>query len=277
MSPFLRTCENELAGGESPASELPALADTNEDGKASSTEDPAPTTEIVDVESQEQAMQLARQNARSFESPEMAPKEAAPNSEAAASGEAPRFFTKTEVTPDTGSEEIRAQMESTQFVLCVKCTYPVRDMLKCRVWGKKRGTETATFCCRVCNNAMSLVSKKLDAEEMALEGLDITNLPDQDSKTFFQKVATCVDAEGNLRWADVKRLLLDMFTNQKMKSVDVVSFSEEELPLSVWKTRGFDIDQIVEGGKRSSHPVSKEVWSVPLKTTTHDEVIFSVC
>lgn len=277
MSPFIRQCE----------SELPAVASTGESDRASSSEAGAPPTESVDLE------EIHDREYGSFggTASVVASTEDAPNSgeQADASGPTaeasetskesaePQAFQRTEVTIHTASETIQKDMADGTFVLCVKCKYPVTDTFRARIWGKKKGEGSATFCCRTCNNVMSLVSKKLDSEEMALMDLDINSLPSSEAESFFQQVTKCLDADGNLSWAAIKKLLLEMFTNQKMKSVDTVSFSEEELPLSVWKTRGFDVTEIMQGGKKSPHPVFKEVWSVPLKTTKHDEVTFSVC
>jgi len=48
--------------------------------------------------------------------------------------------------------------------------------------------------------------------------------------------------------------------------------STESLPLSVWKSRGFDVVAIEEKAEKEHHPIFGDVYKVPLKTVTRAEV-----
>ncbi len=160
--------------------------------------------------------------------------------------------------------------------LCVKCRYPVVDVFRARKWGKQKDTQLPTFCCRVCNNAMTQMSKNLNLAELEDAGLSLASLPAAEITAFYAKVYEQHGNNEELSWAALKELLIESLTQSRL-SRSRVRMDNEELPLSVWKTRGFDIDQIQQSGTSSPHPVFGEVWSVPLRTKTTEELSLDIC
>lgn len=154
--------------------------------------------------------------------------------------------------------------------LCVKCHYPVHEVFRAKVYGKKGNVPT--LVCRKCNNAMTMLAKRVDVGKMGEAGLDIASFTEEEAETFFREAGRCVDESGALVWAALRNHVCATFTHRKMSSISI-SLSERELPLSVWAKKGFDVSLIQSSGKKCAHPVFGEVWSVPLKTTTQDEVI----
>lgn len=162
--------------------------------------------------------------------------------------------------------------------LCVKCRYPVQDVFRARKWGKQKDSQLPTFCCRVCNSAMTQISKKLNLAELDEAGLSLAALPASEIQAFYAKVYELHGENDELSWSTLKELLIETLTQNRLSS-SRVRMRDEELPLSVWQTRGFDIIKIQESGTRTSHPVFGEVWSVPLRIKDKDEVslIVSCC
>ncbi len=178
------------------------------------------------------------------------------------------------------TKSMQAQLDEMENrPLCVKCRYPVQNVFRARKWGKDKDSQLPTFCCRVCNSAMTQMSKKLNLAELDEAGLSLAALPASEIQAFYAKVYELHDENDEVSWSTLKELLIETLTQNRL-SRSRVRMSNEELPLSVWQTRGFDIIKIQESGTRTSHPVFGEVWSVPLRTRDTEEVsliIFSCC
>jgi hypothetical protein len=78
-------------------------------------------------------------------------------------------------------------------------------------------------------------------------------------------------ADETLNWQRIKELVIQDLSSRKISRESLV-VSQEQLPLSVWATRGFDVEAIKAGGRRFPHPDFGEVWSTPLKTLNTETV-----
>lgn len=153
--------------------------------------------------------------------------------------------------------------------ICVKCRYPITDILRARLWTKNPANPT--FCCRTCNCAVTMQYKKLDAGMMENCDMSLEMLSSDEAEEFFKKTHDCLDEKGNLKWSLLKELICDTWTSRRV-SQKTVAASKKEFPLSVWERKGFDIQQIREHGTKHPHPVFEEVWSAPLRVITDEEV-----
>lgn len=140
--------------------------------------------------------------------------------------------------------------------LCWKCRCHVHEVSRATVYGKGR----TTLICEICSNAMTMLAKKLDVGKMGEASLELSCFTQVETEAFWQQTAGCVDGSGALSWKAVRNLVCK-------------TFSEPKLPLFVWGKKGFDVKQIRRHGKPSYNPLFGEVWRVPLKTTSRDEVI----
>lgn len=157
--------------------------------------------------------------------------------------------------------------------LCVKCRYPVSDVFRAKVYGKRGAVPT--LICRTCNNAYTMLAKRLDLGKLGEAGLELSAFTAKETESFYRQAAKLGDDGVSLSWSGLKTLLTETFTERRVSSRNI-ALAEKELPLSVWERKGFSTAEIVSRGKKCAHPVFGEVWSVPLKTTTHEEVIL-VC
>ena len=147
------------------------------------------------------------------------------------------------------------------IMICLKCKYPIDEKHRARCWGKKNGD--VQWICRVCNNIYSMVKKRLDMDCLEEAGLQL-HLVNGDTAVAFYKHAREVLGD-NVNWQDLKKLIIQDLLQRKIRR-DSLQVSLEQLPLSVWATRGFDIEAIKKGGRKFAHPDFGEVWSTPLKT-----------
>lgn len=105
--------------------------------------------------------------------------------------------------------------------------------------------------CRLCNNVYQLLYRHLGGMPPGLQSLSAA-----EQREFFQSASEMCKAAGkNTRWALVKKELTSSIvrfrTTQTRNRVNW-----EYLPLSAWKTRGFDTDLIKEKGDKKDCPVT---------------------
>ena len=152
-------------------------------------------------------------------------------------------------------------------VICLKCKYPIHEQYRARSWGKKNGQ--LQWICRVCNNVYSMVKKKLDMESLEEAGLELDFIKGDTAEAFYKHAH---DVLGDtVKWQDLKELICQDLSRRKI-SRDTLLVSQEQLPLPVWATRGFDVEAIQRGGRKFAHPDFGEVWSTPLKTVNTETV-----
>lgn len=105
--------------------------------------------------------------------------------------------------------------------------------------------------CRNCTNIYQIMYRHLGGMPDSWNGIS----PEDQSK-FFKSTGSLIKSAGkNARWSLVKSALVTQlveFHTQQQRT----RISQEFLPLSVWKTRGFDCDKIQEKGQKKTCDVT---------------------
>ena len=154
---------------------------------------------------------------------------------------------------------------------CTKCTYPIDDILRAKLYGKQSGCPT--FICRGCNCLITMVSKHMDLPQLADAGLSFASLQmTTTGKEFFKQAKEAADQHGRLAWNQVRELLTSALTERRMQVVKI-KYTDKEWPLSVWVTKGFDAEDLKKNGTLVDHPVFKDVYRAPLKQTCRANVM----
>jgi len=154
-------------------------------------------------------------------------------------------------------------------VTCVKCKYPIAEPMRARKFGKQGGEPS--FVCRLCGNIIAMVYKKLDINNLEESGLELSFLKGNEVESFFAQAKLSVGDDATLQWSKLRECLIRHFVERKVhRATNLIS--QEQLPLSVWAARGFDVEAIKRGKRCFPHPDFGEVWSTPLKTISHEQV-----
>ena len=160
-------------------------------------------------------------------------------------------------------------LEKTPY--CAKCTYPIQDIFRAKLYGKQSGKPT--FICHACNCVITMVSKHMDLSQLADNGLSFASLQmTTTGEEFFKQAREAAEEHGQLRWNQVRELLTSALTERRIQLV-TISYTDKEYPLSVWVTKGFDAEDLIKRGKRVDHPVFQDVYRAPLKETCRANVM----
>ena len=160
-------------------------------------------------------------------------------------------------------------LEGTPY--CTKCTYPIEDIFRAKLYGKQSGCPT--FICRGCNNLISMVAKHMDLNQLASSGLSFASLQGTTTgEEFFKQAMEAANQHGRLAWNQVRELLTSALTERRMQVV-TIKYTDKEWPLSVWVTKGFDAEEVKKNGTRVNHPVFSDVYKAPLKETSRANVM----
>lgn len=162
--------------------------------------------------------------------------------------------------------------DAEKTAICVKCRMPITQLLRAKVWGKQ--SSSPRFICHTCNCVTTMVYKHLSVAQLEESGLGFVEMSDDDVASFYKDASKA--AEGGLKWQTIRDVMLKAFTDKRVASLKV-AVAEEELPLSVWATRGYDTKMIEQYGKQVAHPVFPDVYSVPIRCTTREEVYLAYC
>lgn len=154
-------------------------------------------------------------------------------------------------------------------VICIKCKYPISEPFKARKFGKQG--QGLTFVCRLCGNIISMVYRKLDIHNLDEAGLELSFLKGSEAESFFAQAQAAIGDSPTLQWEKLRECLIQHFVSRKVSRRSIL-VEEEQLPLSVWATRGFDVEAIKRGGRCFPHPDFGEVWTTPLKTISNEQV-----
>jgi hypothetical protein len=179
---------------------------------------------------------------------------------------------KRRVTPLGGSASVQAaldELEDTPY--CTKCSYPIEEILRAKLYGKQSGRPS--FICRGCNCVIAMVGKHMDLDLMACKGMSFADLQGTtQGDEFFRQAQQAADQHGRLVWSQIRELLITALTERRVKSVKV-KFTDKELPLSVWATQGYKIEELKQYGAKVDHPVFSDVYKAPLKETSRADVM----
>jgi hypothetical protein len=154
-------------------------------------------------------------------------------------------------------------------VTCIKCKYPISEPFKARKFGKQG--QNLTFVCRLCGNIISMVYRKLDIHNLDEAGMELSFLKGSEADSFFAQAKAAIGDSPTLQWDKLRECLIQHFVSRKISRRSIL-VEQEQLPLSVWATRGFDVEAIKRGGSCFPHPDFGEVWTTPLKTISHEQV-----
>jgi hypothetical protein len=154
-------------------------------------------------------------------------------------------------------------------VTCIKCKYPIAEPFKARKFGKQG--QNVTFVCRLCGNIIQMVHRKLDINNLDEGGLELSFLKGSEVESFFAQAHAAIGDSPTLQWEKLRECLIQHFVSRKVSRRSIL-VEQEQLPLSVWATRGFDVEAIKRGGRCFPHPDFGEVWTTPLKTISNEQV-----
>jgi len=162
--------------------------------------------------------------------------------------------------------------DAEKTAICVKCRMPITQLLRAKVWGKQSSLQK--FICHTCNCVTTMVYKHLSVAQLDESGLGFVEMSESDVASFYQEAAKA--AEGGLKWQTIRDVMVKTFTDKRISQLKV-AVAEEELPLSVWASRGYDTKMIELYGNKVAHPVFPDVYSVPIRCTTREEVYLAYC
>lgn len=98
--------------------------------------------------------------------------------------------------------------------------------------------------CRTCHNITSLLYRRMDMKALS----DWKDFTPAQTQSFFQRAGQCVSGNGQLDFQKIKGVLVD-----EMSEVEVhrqtTEMKSKFLPLSVWKTKGYDTEAIEARGE----------------------------
>ena len=164
--------------------------------------------------------------------------------------------------PPTETLQVTAEPPS-RFPLCAKCGYQV-DVFRSIM--RNKSLANPKFICRSCNCIATMLNKKLDMSNVPLK-----DMPEETQQQFWRTcAATCLKGD-RFSYSKIKALITETCVQQRLSS-STATVSTESLPLSVWKSRGFDVVAIEEKAEKEHHPIFGDVYKVPLKTVTRAEV-----
>jgi len=162
--------------------------------------------------------------------------------------------------------------DADKTAICVKCKMPIHQLVRAKVWGKQ--TSLPKFICHTCNCVTTMMYKHVSVAQLDEAGLGFAEMEESDSARFYQEASKT--AAGGLKWQAIRDLMVKTFTDKRVFNLKT-AVAEEELPLSVWAERGYDTRLIEQYGKHVAHPIFTDVYSVPLRTTTREEVYLAYC
>ena len=126
------------------------------------------------------------------------------------------------------------ELKATHQNFCNHCKMVVPDGPKNRVV-KKGHVQTV---CRQCHNVMTQLYRNLDMQEIGWK-----DLPESQMVDFFKKAKSLSDAGGKLGFGKLKTLVEQTLVENE-KLIVATRVNGKFLPLSVWQSKGYDVDQI---------------------------------
>ena len=142
----------------------------------------------------------------------------------------------------------------------------------CGLWydeasGRQHGQK---FTCVPCGNADRQLRRNLGSKS------EIEQLPQEDQVQFFRRLQEEKKQGGkNLPWKTVRAQLVAMVTTRHITSVST-SLETEELPLSVWLTRGWEKEVIENCLREYSQDLKTYLYKVATKKSlwqeTHERI-----
>lgn len=126
------------------------------------------------------------------------------------------------------------QLRQPKVEYCSHCKAAVTNSKPTQVVRKKGHKGVA---CRVCHNVVSLLYKRCDMKAVGWKSLSA------DQQTEFFQAAGKMTTNGALDFGKIKGKLIDTLTEVETHR-QVTAMRGKYLPLSVWKSRGYDADVI---------------------------------
>jgi len=138
--------------------------------------------------------------------------------------------------------------------LCAKCGSEV-DPFRAQI--KKKARPSLTWICNVCNSRMASLCRHFGRWPVA----EFQELSKEEQDAFYRDIRL-----DDMNLKQIESTLLDRVTKKRSDSVEA-SVSGEWLPLSVWQSRGFNVDDIqrnASGVNIKRHPMLGTVYRVPI-------------
>ena len=142
----------------------------------------------------------------------------------------------------------------------------------CGLWyaedgGRQRGYK---FTCHACGNADRQLRRNLGSRS------EVEQLPHEDQVQFYRRLhEEKKQGEKKLPWKTVKAQLIAMVTTRHITTASTAE-ETEELPLSVWVTRGWDKEVIEACPREWSDELKTYLYKVPIKKSlwreTHERI-----
>lgn len=126
------------------------------------------------------------------------------------------------------------ELKTTHQEFCNRCKQVMPDGPRNRV--TKKGHISTV--CRVCHNVVTQLYKNLD-----LQALNWKSLPEEQMVDFFKKAKSLQASGGKLGFGKLKTLVEQTLVESE-KQIVATRVQGKFLPLSVWQSKGYDVDQI---------------------------------
>ena len=147
--------------------------------------------------------------------------------------------------------------------LCCKCGFEV-DVFRGQLKNKSR--DHPRYICRDCNCISSILSKRLDIQQ-----LNLGELPKAQQIEFWRSCAKVRELDDRFNYSRIRACLQETCIQRRLSTAGTKLLTEA-LPLSVWQQRGFDVAAIEAQAESENHPIFGKVYKVSLKSTSREEV-----
>eukprot|EP00435_Cladocopium_sp_Y103_P005193 s1684_g1.t1 len=126
------------------------------------------------------------------------------------------------------------------------------------------------FSCWQCLNIQQTVRRNLGST------VPLNDFTPEETQSFFQKVPEKKDEkDGKVSWTTIRGQLLKVMT-QRHLSRFMAKVEVEELPLSVYETRGWKKETVERFPKEWSEAYNDYIYKVPVRTMTWEEAFETV-
>lgn len=177
-----------------------------------------------------------------------------PNQQPEEAGSKPEGRTSVE---STGWKKLR-DMSHASDQYCKTCKGHVEAAPGKRV--VKKGH--AGFQCRVCHNVTTALYRRMDMKNLSYWKA----LTDHQVQSFFQTAGKCAALNSKMNWRKIQGALVDTCCESEVHRQET-AIKGKFLPLSVWASKGYDIEPIEAKGEWQPSDLFGKVYKVPVLQT----------
>ena len=121
------------------------------------------------------------------------------------------------------------------------------------------------FQCHACNAADKMLRRNLGSRK------ELESIPPESQKAFFQRLQEEKKAGKNMPWRTVRAQLIALQTTRHISETSA-EVTTEELPLSVWVTRGWAKETVEACPREYSESLKVHLYKVPTKKVVWKEI-----